>query len=92
MKTLFHLLLYRPNGSKTWTPYACPDRQSGNFFTSAKAALNYARIQSAKGPRVWLMGAQKWETLEFKAAPVQIDSLEPDWPPKNYRHPPQKQA
>lgn len=90
MRTLYFLLLYRPNGSKTWTPYDCTDAKAGNFFTSLRSAMAYARIQSAKGYRVWLVGDKQWATLEFKVASVHLAGPEPDWPPKNYRHPPMR--
>jgi hypothetical protein len=76
MKTLFHMLLFRPQGSTTWTPYPCQDRASGNFFTTSLAARAYARIHSKD--RHFIHGTKGFVTLEFKVAHVKVEDLEPD--------------
>jgi len=76
MKPLFYMLLFRPQGSSTWTPYPCQDRQSGNFFTTSLAARAYARIH--KKNRHFIHGVKGFVTLEFKVASVCVDNFQPD--------------
>lgn len=76
MTTLFHILLFRPTGSTTYTPYPCQDRASGNFFTTSLAARAYARIHAKD--RHFIHGTKMFVTLEFKVASVKINNLQPD--------------
>lgn len=41
MKPIYYVILYRPRGSKTWTPMTIYIG-AGNFFASKKSAREYA--------------------------------------------------
>ena len=61
MKPLYYVILYRPSGSKTWTPLSIVIGQ-GNFFASKESARAYTAN----------LNAQKM-TLERKGKKVPIE-------------------
>ena len=73
MKTIFHIILFRPKGSKCWTPVAgqyCGE--AGNFFANPDIAAMKCEEFTRDKPKCWLKGVKEWTAIQFKVAEVVI--------------------
>jgi hypothetical protein len=79
MKTCYHVILYRPRGTKTWTPVHCDAfDEKGNFFSAYTTALGLCHFIAGQGGVRYLFGLKKWTNIEFKVGRVVIFDDEPD--------------
>jgi hypothetical protein len=80
MKICYHVVLCRPEGSKTWVPYLCEkERVVGNFFSSIPEAMDYIRARSLHNNS--LPKTKKYvPPMQFKIASVCISHDVPDNP------------
>lgn len=71
-RTQYFVVLYRPVGSRTWTPFRC-DRASGNFF-AAKASAEQWVIELAKiGCSSYIPATGGIVGTEFKIGRVTVE-------------------
>ena len=72
MKTCYYVVLYRPRGSKTWTPLTMDDGP-GNFFASAELAKMRIKALVAVVHTTYLPGQDKSVVTEFAVGRVVLD-------------------
>jgi len=70
MKTLFYVVLYRPQGSTIWTPMTLANRPAKNFFATHAKARDYISWLQADGHTTYLPGPEKAVPTEFAVGQV----------------------
>lgn len=80
MKTLYCLILYRPQGSKTWTPYENFVRDTGNFFGNREKAVDFARKLMSENRQEYMFGENRYVPLEFNVGSVVLEKTAPVQP------------
>lgn len=72
MNVLYYVVVYRPKGSKTWTPYSIEGSSTGNFFATACGAKGCATYLSTLGLKTVLLGTQHTVPMEFGVGEVSL--------------------
>lgn len=75
MKPLYYVILYRPRGSKTWTPFALDYNESpaGNYFVTQDRAIQIVRRLIKQKHRSYLPGKREWVLTEFATGAVMFN-------------------
>ena len=69
-KPLYYVILSRPKGSKTWTPFRVKDQLAGNFFATVKMARRIIDYLIESGHVTRLFASQKLVRTEFSVGQV----------------------
>lgn len=77
MKTCYYVILYRPQGSKTWTPLEMRWRLAGNFFATARKAKNLVKKEYLRNFGTYLSNLKKYVPNEYAIGTVSVNPDEP---------------
>lgn len=77
MKTCYYVILYRPKGSSTWTPYGKSVCACNNFFASRSLAERTISDFVQAGETTYLPGPKHRVPIEFTIGQVTINDDTP---------------
>lgn len=77
MRTIYYVILHRPQGSKTWTPLPMPERCAGNFFASLEDLKRTIHLITENGHSTYLPGPGKSVPTEFRPGQVCVCNDDP---------------